>query len=173
MVKQYPLTCRASLSLPKQTASAAVQTACHLHTRSDSTRKQRNPFAPLALGLMKKIRYLSSQFPPGTHFRSTHLTLQILPSPSRQPIRLSSVRMRRTLSWAQGDESERIPQGENLALKSPQKTESKFITRTGAKVSPSCLATAGLSQPMIGTTRGCSSSIRAIALSRTTGADMA
>src|SRR5580700_1106977 len=30
-------TCRALLSPPKQTASTAVQTACHLHTRSDST----------------------------------------------------------------------------------------------------------------------------------------
>ena len=65
MVKQHPLTCRASLSLPKQTASAAVQTACHLHTRSDSTRKQRNPFASLALGLMKKIRYLFLAVPTG------------------------------------------------------------------------------------------------------------
>jgi len=51
-------TCRALLSLPKQTASLAVQTACHLQTWSDSTRNQRNPFASLALGLMKKIRYV-------------------------------------------------------------------------------------------------------------------
>src|SRR5271156_2802834 len=47
------------------------------------------------------------------------------------------------------------PQGEFLCLRSPQKTEPRFITKTGAKDSPSHSATAGRSRRTTGMDRCC------------------